>query len=85
MIDDKTVLFSESNGKKIILTILFWKQWPWKPPWYVIVIEMKVSGGYRERVKSIRCLRQILSYLLWKQRPPNKPPWLQDDLEEEED
>ncbi|KAF2588747.1 hypothetical protein F2Q70_00038755 [Brassica cretica] len=30
MVDDKTVLISEF-GNDIILTIIFWKQWPWKP------------------------------------------------------
>lgn len=70
MLDGKTLLFSESNGKEIILTILFWKQWLWDS--HVIVIEMKVSGGYHRRVSSVWCLKQILSELLWKYSPPKK-------------
>lgn len=79
MFDDKTVLFSESTTKKIILTILVCKQWPWNP--HSIVIKMIVYGGYRKMVSSIRCLKQIISDLVWKQRPPRKPPWFRDDLQ----
>ena len=63
MVDDKTVLISES-GNDIILTIIFWKQWPWKPLRYVLVIAMKVSSGYHESVWHILCLKQILLELL---------------------
>lgn len=45
---------------------------------------MLVSGGYCQSVMIIRCLKQILSDLLWKQCPPKKLPWtedVEDDLE----
>lgn len=79
MVDDNTVLISES-GKEIILTSIFWHQWPWVPPkWSVIVTMMNTSSDNFESAWSFRCFKQISLDLLWKQCPPKKPPWIHHD------
>lgn len=42
-----------------------------------IVSFVLVSGGHRDRLVAFRCLKQIFIDLLWKRRPPWKPPWNQ--------
>lgn len=49
-----------------------------------IVSFVLVSGSYHRCVITIRCLKQIFSDLLWKQRPPKKPPWTQDAEDDQE-
>ena len=51
MIDDKkfnsVMLNQVSSGKKLVLTDLLWRQIPWRPPWYVIVMSMEVMQPQR--------------------------------------